>query len=136
MTEGTTSPYKGLAVPLFGESNILQRVAANDILTIEGHASQSADYIVCQLYDGTEIFVVGASGNVTLAGTFGVTGTSSFATAVTWTGVPVLNATVETTMPTTGMTTGQFFLIDKANVTNIGFAADTQLCWRVTLGNN
>ena len=66
MTEGTKS-YEGLAVPIYGESEITQQVAATDILTITGAASQSGDFLVCQDGSGNEKFVVSSSGLVTSA---------------------------------------------------------------------
>jgi hypothetical protein len=136
MTEGTTAPFKGLAVSLFGESEIKQNVVADDILTIRGASAQSADYIVCQLYDGSEKFVVGASGNVTLAGTLTVDGASSFGTSVTWNAAPVFNATPETTGVTSGLTIGQFYMLDKDNVRNFAFAQTANTQWRVQLSDN
>ena len=72
MAEGT-STYEGLAVPLFGESEITQITAANDIFTITGSSSMSGDFIVCQNSDGTELFVVDSNGAVTVGSS--VTGT-------------------------------------------------------------
>lgn len=61
MAEGTKS-YDGLAVPLFGESEIKQSTAATDILTITGAASQAGDFLVCQNSTGGENLVVSSSG--------------------------------------------------------------------------
>ena len=66
MAEGTKS-YEGLAVPLFGESEIEQQTAATDILTITGATSQSGDFIVLQDASGNEKFVVSSSGLITTA---------------------------------------------------------------------
>lgn len=76
MTEGTKT-FMGLGVPLLGESEIIQQTAATDILTVTGAGSQSGDFIVCQISDGTEKFVVDVSGNITAAGTLSVTGATS-----------------------------------------------------------
>ena len=65
MAEGNET-YKGLAVPLFGESEITQQTAASDIVTLTGAASQTGDFIVCQNSTGAEVFVVDVSGIVTL----------------------------------------------------------------------
>ncbi len=64
MAEGTKS-YEGLAVPLFGESEITQQTAATDILTITGAASQAGDFLVLQNSTGGENLVVSSSGLVT-----------------------------------------------------------------------
>jgi len=61
MAEGTKS-YDGLAVPLFGESEIQQQTAATDILTLTGAASQAGDFLVCQNSTGGENLVVSSSG--------------------------------------------------------------------------
>jgi len=63
MTTGTLT-YKGLAVPLHGESDIKQITASIDILTITGATSQSGDSIVCRDVDGTENFWVNADGGI------------------------------------------------------------------------
>jgi len=66
MAEGTKT-YMGLAVPIYGESEIQQQVAATDILSITGATSQSGDFIVCQDGSGNEKFVVSSSGLITSA---------------------------------------------------------------------
>jgi hypothetical protein len=64
MAEGSET-YDGLAVPLFGESEIQQQTAATDIVTLTGAASQSGDFLVCQNSTGTENLVISSSGLVT-----------------------------------------------------------------------
>jgi hypothetical protein len=66
MAEGTQS-YEGLAVPLYGESEIQQQTLGTDIITITGATSQTGDFLVCQDVDGTEQFVVSCSGLITSA---------------------------------------------------------------------
>ena len=74
MAEGTDS-YMGLAVALYGESEIQAQTAANDILTLTGAASQTGDFLVCQHSTATtEKFVIGYDGAITFTGA--VTGTS------------------------------------------------------------
>lgn len=73
MTVGTRT-YEGLAVPLKGESKITQETAATDILTIDGIASQTGDFIVCRSSAAAEKFVVTKDGNVTIAGTSTISG--------------------------------------------------------------
>ena len=127
MAEGKDT-YNGLAVPLFGDFEIKQRTAATDVMTITGATSQSGDFIVCQIAAGTEVFVVDVSGNVTAAGTLAVTGATTLTGATTITGVatltakPVLNAAIPTTAPTTGLTTGEIFFYDAANVRRFAVA--------------
>ncbi len=58
--------YDGLAVPLFGESEIIQQTAATDILTITGASSQTGDFIACRNSTGGEVFSVSASGLSTM----------------------------------------------------------------------
>ena len=64
MAEGKQS-FEGLAVPLFGESNIEAQTAANDILTLTGAGSHTGDFLVCQDSAGTELAVIDVSGNIT-----------------------------------------------------------------------
>lgn len=77
-----TGTYEGLAVPLYGESNITGVTAANDILTITGAGSQSGDYLVCEGSTGTEVFVVSSAGAVTAASTLSVGGSVSLASPI------------------------------------------------------
>ena len=67
MPEGTKT-YDGMAVPLYGESEIQQQALAADILTLTGVASQTGDFLVCQLAAGTEMFVVDVNGAITITG--------------------------------------------------------------------
>jgi len=71
MAEGNKT-YDGLAVPLFGESEIKQQTAATDILTLTGATSQAGDFLVCQTATGTENMVISSSGLLTsvAGGTF------------------------------------------------------------------
>lgn len=64
MTKGTKT-YEGLAVPLLGESEIVQQTLGTDILTITGAGSQTGDFLVCSASDGTENLVISSSGLVT-----------------------------------------------------------------------
>lgn len=74
--------YMGLAVPLYGESQITGQTAANDILTITGATSQAGDYLVCEGSTGTEVFVVDVNGAVTAASTLSVGGSVSLASPI------------------------------------------------------
>jgi len=81
MAEGNKT-YDGLAVPLFGESEIKQQTAATDILTLTGATSQAGDFLVCQTATGTENLVISSSGLITSvvgisAASLGVTLSSS-----------------------------------------------------------
>ena len=64
MAEGT-STFEGLAVPLFGESEIKQQTVATDILTLTGASGQTGDFLVLQNSTGTENLVISASGAIT-----------------------------------------------------------------------
>jgi len=59
--------FKGLAVPLWGESEIAQVALASDILTITGVASQSGDYLVMRDSDGVEDFVFNSDATLVLS---------------------------------------------------------------------
>jgi len=119
MAEGSDT-FKGLAVPLNGNFEITGQVAATDIMTITGAASQSGDFIVCQTQNGTERFVVEDGGRVKI-------------------GAEYLNfGTVPTTAPTTGLSVGDVFLLQTAANTYYLAAADatSQTIWKVALSNN
>lgn len=102
MPEGTNT-WKGLAVPLCGESEVKQITAANDILTLTGATSMSGDFLVCQTSTGTEKFYVDASGNIVTAGSITSTGAIAAPKAS-------LGSTY-TTAPTTGLTKGDIFVV-------------------------
>jgi len=53
MAEGKDT-FKGLGVPLNGNFEITGQVAALDIMTITGAASQTGEYVICQTQNGTE----------------------------------------------------------------------------------
>lgn len=57
MTEGINT-FKGLAVPLNGESEIKQLHIAYDMLTLTSYASNTSDFLVLQDSDGTECFAI------------------------------------------------------------------------------
>lgn len=101
MAEGSDT-YKGLAVPLFGDFEIKQRTAATDIMTITAASGASGDFIVCQTVGGGEVFVVDASGNLTVAGTAAFTGNLTFS--------GYANLVQKTTAPTTALTKGDVFI--------------------------
>ena len=110
--------YNGLGVPLFGDFEIKQRTAATDVITITGAASQSGDFIVARNSSNTEKFVVEDSGRIV---------------AADW---PVFNGTIATTAPSTGLTSGQIFFYDAANVRQFAVADAAGTLWRVAMTNN
>ena len=55
MAEGD-STFEGLAVPLYGESEIQQQDVDYDVLTLTGAADNTSNLFVCQDSDGTESF--------------------------------------------------------------------------------
>jgi hypothetical protein len=67
MAEGSET-YDGLAVPLFGESEIQQQTVANDIITLTGGASQTGDFMVMQNSTGAELFVFSAFSSSSASG--------------------------------------------------------------------
>lgn len=64
MAEGNKT-FEGLAVPLYGESEIQGQTAANDILTLTGASGHTGDFLVCQNSTGSELAVIDVSGNIT-----------------------------------------------------------------------
>jgi hypothetical protein len=117
MATGSDS-WKGLGVPLFGDSEIKQRTAATDIVTITGASGQTGDFFVCRIDGNTEVMSVEDSGRIV---------------AADW---PVFNGTVATTAPTTGLTSGQIFFYDAANVRQFAVADAAGTLWRVAMTNN
>lgn len=112
MTVGTKT-FKGLGVPLWGEFKITQITLGTDIMTIEGVASQSGDFIVCRNSSETEKFVVDVNGDVTTAGTaISMSGGAA--------GTPALVGfgTLCTTAPTAG-TVGQLFLLQDSTAVQL-----------------
>ena len=63
MAEGSET-YMGLAVPIFGESEIAAQTLANDILTLTGASSHTGDFLVCQNSSGTELFIINIDGDI------------------------------------------------------------------------
>ena len=59
--------FKGLAVPLWGESEIAQVALATDIITLTGIASQSGDYLVLRDSSGVEDFVFNSDATLVLS---------------------------------------------------------------------
>lgn len=90
MAEGNSS-YKGLAVPLAGESEIKQITAATDIVTLTAITAATGDFLVCQTAGGGEVAVIDANGYLT-------------AQRLVW-------PTTPTTGITTGLTKGQMVCI-------------------------
>jgi len=95
MAEGTKT-YKGLAVPLYGESEIKQSTAATDIMTLTAITGATGDFLVAQTAGGGEVFAVDDAGDVSLRRLI----------------VGTVNS--PTTAPTTGLTKGEMFLVWKS----------------------
>ena len=116
MPEGTNT-FKGLAVPLCGESEIKQIVAANDILTLSGASGQAGDFIVMQNSSGTEKLYVDSSGNIVTAG--GITATGKIAATF------ISLGSTYTVVPTTGLTKGDIFAVIKGTAPQLGICYST-----------
>ena len=67
MTVGTCT-FNSQAVPLNGESEIVQQTLGTDILTITGATSQTGDFLVCRNSAGTEVFSINSSGDLDVNG--------------------------------------------------------------------
>ena len=107
MATGNKS-WKGLAVPLNGESNINQITAADDVLTITGASGQTGDFLVAENSSGTEKFVVDANGYVT--------------------STRIRMGSAITTAPTTGLVKGDLFVAfggSTSTAPNIGVCVST-----------
>lgn len=97
MTEGTTT-YHGLAAPLRGEYEQFQVDPLLDMVTLTIGATSTADFMVMQNSTGTELFVISASGAMTLSNAPAMTISSSgqiggFIVNVTSTGAIATGAT-------------------------------------------
>ncbi len=68
MAEGNNT-FEGLAVPLFGESEIQQQTSTTDILTLTGASGMAADFLVCQDSSGNEIMALRQDGFLDLNAT-------------------------------------------------------------------
>lgn len=98
MAEGNEN-YKGLAVPLWGESEITQITAATDILTLTAVTAATGDFLVAQTAGGGEVFVIDADGAI---GGLNTIGNNRFVFGA---------AATPTTAPTTGLTKGEMMLV-------------------------
>jgi hypothetical protein len=92
MAEGNSS-YRGLAVPLAGESEIKQLTAATDIITLTAITAATGDFLVCQTAGGGELVVVDAAGVVTVQK------------------LVIGAAEAPVTAPTTGLTKGEIIMV-------------------------
>lgn len=89
MTVGDKA-YKGMGVPIHGESEIRQITAATDILTITRITAGTGDFLVLRDDGGSEVLSINKSGYINMGASL-------------------------TTAPTTGLTKGELFLIWSAN---------------------
>lgn len=95
--------WAGGAVPLDGESEIVQQTAATDILTITGAASQSGDFLVCRSSAGTEEFSISSAGALVLGGGLTLGGDIVLSNALT---ITCLTTAVTANTTTTSLTAG------------------------------
>lgn len=108
MTVGT-SGFMGLAVPLFGESELKQDTAATDFVTLTGDSSISGDFLVCRA-GTTEKAWITSAGKVYLVG-----GLESAANVVLATTKTLKFSTpISTAVPTTGLAQGEILLVMKS----------------------
>lgn len=122
MAEGSKA-YKGLAVPLYGESEIKQSTAASDILTLTAISGATGDFLVCQTAGGGEVFVVAADGQLTVGSTVTI---SAQTTAIGVERFSLGTAGAPTTTPTTGIAKGDMFVVWKsATVPVLGMCVST-----------
>lgn len=76
MAEGNEN-YMGLAVPLYGESEIQAQTAATDILTLTGASSHTGDFLVLQNSTGAELAYVDITGKGVFTGGLSISGSIS-----------------------------------------------------------
>ena len=106
--------FEGLAVPLHGDSQITQRTAATDILTIQGAASQTGDFLVGRNSSETEKFSITSDGEGKFEGGLAIISSKylRFSTPVT-------------TPPVTGLTEGDLFVGMGSSTPQIGICYST-----------
>lgn len=117
MTVGTRT-YKGLAVPLFGESELKQDTAATDFLTLTGDASISGDYLVMRT-GATEVFVINS------AGEFEKEVDAAAGIVVATSQYLKFSTPITTTVPTTGLDKGDMFLVIKSSTPQLAVCTDS-----------
>lgn len=115
MAEGSNA-YKGLAVPLWGESEIKQVHLANDILTLTAVTGATGDFLVCQTAGGGELFVIEADG--AMRSPVGLILGSGAGEYLRFSGMP-------TTAPTTGLTKGDFFVVNGSTNMQLALCIDS-----------
>jgi len=140
MAEGNDT-YRGLAVPLYGNFEIIGISTTEDIMTLTAAGGAAGDFIVCQTSAGTEAFVVEDDGKtiITAGGLTvtagGLTVTAGDATitagdviisqAATGLGNYLRFTAFATTAPTTGLTLGDVFLCLDSGTVQLGVCTDT-----------
>ena len=131
MAEGSET-YKGLAVPLFGESEIVQQTIGNDILTLTGKASMSGDFFVCQNSAGTELAYIDVSGNIVAAA-------DVQAASLTITGIGTLDFTAANvgtvTFAVAGLTSNDVAIISPREATDGNLTVDLVAAGSLSIRN-
>jgi hypothetical protein len=150
-----SNTFKGLAAPLDGGFEITGLSSTLDMMTLTQAGGGTGDFIVCQSSDGTEVFVVEDDGKMTIGGE-GLTVTSGGVT-VTAGGVTVtagdlvasagdiiigdgnylrFSSNALTTVVTTGLTRGDSFMYQAANIWTFGYCTSNQSVVKVAFTDN
>jgi hypothetical protein len=152
MAEGKDT-YVGLAVPLQGNFEITSLSTTLDIMTLTQAGGGTSDFIVCQTSGGTEMFVVEDAGKLTIGGegltvtsggltitaggatiTAGDVGSATGGDVVVGDGYYLRFSSADiTTVPTTGLSIGDFFVYQAANTYTVAVAVDNQGVWDAAL---
>lgn len=134
-----SNTYEGLAVPLLGESEIVQQTAANDILTIRQASASSGDALVIRNSASNNQFGVNSLGQIrtmVLATVALASLTTNASQSVSLSGATTND--VALLFPTAGTVTGngtfvaQVLTADKLTVFNasaLSTAATTAVVW-------
>jgi hypothetical protein len=126
--------YKGLAVPLHGESEIVQQDKDADIITITGAASQAGDFLVLRDSDEAEKFAIGAGGAIDtmILGTVALGSLASDASAtVALTGLTTDH--VVAIFPRAAHTSGAVPVVWASAADKLGYGAGGAVCGSQTV---
>ena len=115
--------YKGLAVPLYGSSEIVGNSTTLDMLTLTQRSAASGDFLVMRTAGGGEVAVFSDAGNLQL---LGAGAGSAAGGGITLQGNTFIKFSIPlTTRPTTGLDKGDLLLLFHGSVPKIGVCSSS-----------